>query len=88
MCGIAWRAQELVMAVTRDSPTAERRAARALARRWLGTLPAGLALEQEDGIGIVSNPCGYDVEAVKRSFRARFWQRQPSRPGLELERDF
>jgi DNA primase len=77
-CGIAWRAQEFAIPVTRDSPGLERRAALARAGRWLGTLPPRLALEQEDAIRAIAEHCGYSSEAATRSFRARFW-RAPER---------
>lgn len=83
-CGIEWRAQELVIDVTRESPTQERRSALARAGRWLGTLPPRLALEQEEALFAIADRCGYSSEAVARTFRARFWSppqraRQPSR---------
>jgi DNA primase len=86
-CGIAWRAQQLVGAVGRDSPAPERRAALVRAGRWLGALPPRLALEQEDAIRLIAEQCGYSSEAVTRSLRARFWrtaerERQPDRPRL------
>jgi DNA primase len=82
-CGIAWRAHELA-AVTRDSPTLERRAGLARAGRWLGTLPPRLALEQDDALGAIAERCGYSRAAVRRAFQARFWdppqrERQPVR---------
>lgn len=84
-CGIGWRARELGVGITHDSPAPERRAALARAGRWLGTLPPRLALEGEDAICLVAEQCGYSAEAATRSFRARFWQaperdRQPNRP--------
>lgn len=84
-CGIAWRAQELVAAVTRESSSPERRAALARAGRWLGTLPPRLALEQEDAIRLIAEQCGYSSESVSRSFQARFWnrERQPTRSPTE-----
>jgi hypothetical protein len=60
-------------------PSAARRdlllvdAALARAGAWLGTLPARLALEQEDAVRTVASRCGYSVEAVGRAFRARYW---------------
>jgi DNA primase len=84
-CGIAWRAHEHA-AVTRDSPTPERRAALARAGRWLGTLPPRLALEQEDALRDVAERCGYSPAAVERSFRARFWREPQGRQLPELSR--
>ena len=43
------------------------------AGKWLGTLPARLALEPEDAIHAIAKQCGYTPEAVARSFRARYW---------------
>jgi DNA primase len=83
-CGIAWNAQQLAMAVTRDSPAADRRGALARAGRWLGTLPPRLALEQEDAVRAVADLCGYTPEAVERSFRARYWSR--AREHMQLSR--
>jgi DNA primase len=72
-CGVEWRAEELAAGVTRESPAAERRAALGRAGQWLGTLPARLALEQEDAVRLIAGRCGYSTEAVMRAFRARFW---------------
>jgi DNA primase len=85
-CGIAWRANELVRDVGRDSPAGERRAALARAGRWLGSLQPRLALEQEDALRGVAKQCGHSVEAVERAFRARFYhgrtvERSRSVPG-------
>ena len=66
------RALDHARRVTPDSDRHERRAALAQAGEWLGTLPARLALEQEDAILAVSERCGYAPEAVDRAFRARF----------------
>lgn len=83
-CGIDWRARELLDGVTPESNFEARRAALGRAGRWLGTLPARFALEQEDAIHVVSERCSYSEEAVERAFRARFW---PSRQcGRDLER--
>lgn len=73
ICGVEWRARELVLAVTSESETQERRAALARAGRWLGTLPPRLAVEQEQAVLAVADRCGYSSESVARSFRARFW---------------
>ncbi|GIU94224.1 MAG: hypothetical protein KatS3mg012_0681 [Gaiellaceae bacterium] len=87
-CGIAWRAQELVIEVAPESPAAERRTALARAGRWLGTLPPRLALEQEEAVRLIAEECGYSAEAVARSFRARFWRPPESSlrpPRLRIE---
>jgi hypothetical protein len=78
MCGIAWRAHELV-AVTPESPVSERRTGLARAGRWLGTLPPRLALEVEDAIRAASERSGYDPVAVERAFHAKFWRAGPER---------
>jgi DNA primase len=87
-CGIAWRAHQLV-AVSRDAPLTERRAALARAGRWLGTLPPRLALEQEDALRSIAKRCGYSTEAVERAFHARYWDppqriREPARSPSEM----
>src|SRR6266566_3208458 len=46
-CGIVWRVKEMVQHVGRDAPTSPRREALGQAGKWLGTLPARLALEVE-----------------------------------------
>jgi len=73
-CGVTWRANELLGEVTADSDQSARRHALERAGSWLGTLPARLALEQEDALRLVSERCGYSTLAVERAFRARFWQ--------------
>jgi DNA primase len=83
-CGIAWRANELVDDVGRDSPAGERRAALARAGRWLGSLQPRLALEQEDSLRSLAQRCGYSAEAVERAFRARYWSWR--RQALAIER--
>jgi len=75
-CGIDWRARELLQGVTSGSDFEARRAALGRAGRWLGTLPARFALEQEDAILSISDRCGYSAEAVARSFRALYWDRE------------
>ncbi|MGI8885712.1 MAG: toprim domain-containing protein [Gaiellaceae bacterium] len=85
-CGTAWRAQEFARTVSRDSPAPERRAALARSGRWLGTLPARLALEQEDALRLVADRCGYSPAAVERVFRARFWPEPQGRQLSELSR--
>jgi DNA primase len=76
-CAISWRALELTHSATPQDDTPSRRAALARAGDWLGTLPARLALEQEDAVRRVANQCGYSSAAVERAFRARFWQQPP-----------
>ncbi len=72
-CAIGWRASALIGDVTPESDPRDRRAALARAGEWLGTLPARLALQQEDAVRQVANQCGYSSAAVERAFRARFW---------------
>lgn len=82
-CGVAWRANELVVASGQQLIT--RRAALGRAGRWLGTLPPRLALEQEDAIHAVAERCGYSPEATARTFRARFWRElEPNQPTLDV----
>lgn len=80
VCGITWHATEIVREITPESPVPARREALKGAGAWLGTLPARLALEQEDAVRIVAERCGYSPEASTRLFRARFWtDLEPSR---------
>ncbi len=72
-CAVSWRALELVSQVDPRSPTLDRRRALAAAGKWLGSLPARLALEQEDAVRAVAERCGYSVPGVERAFRARYW---------------
>jgi DNA primase len=84
VCGIAWRAQELVAEVSPDSDLAERRAALAHVGAWLGTLPPRLALEQEDAVTAISGRCGYSEEAARRAFQARYWSHASPERGSDL----
>ena len=88
-CGVAWRAKEIAGDVAPDAALAQRREALARAGGWLGTLPARLALEQEDAVHAVAQSCGYSPEAVGRAFRARFFRDvnivRPSRPPVERQ---
>ena len=86
-CAISWRALELIDGVSPQNDTRSRRAALALVGEWLGTLPARLALEQEDAIHSVADQCGYSRVAVERAFRARFWDRSEGRSGVRLSRE-
>jgi hypothetical protein len=72
--GIEWRARELAVGISRESPPAERRAALRRAGQWLGTLPPRLALEQEDALRAVADRCGYSFPAVRRAFQVRFFR--------------
>ena len=76
-CAISWHALELTGDVTTHDDTPSRRAALTRAGRWLGALPARLALEQEDAVRRVADQCGYSQAAVERAFRARFWHQHP-----------
>jgi DNA primase len=87
-CGINWRVTELLAGVTPQSARSERREALARVGSWLGTLPARLALEQEDAVRAAAERCGYSPEAVDRAFRARYWAQRtnPERtPSAVLE---
>jgi DNA primase len=79
MCGVEWRARELMQAVTPESRAQERRAALTRAGRWLGTLPPRLAVEAEAAIHVLAEQCGHSPEAASRAFRARFWRPEPDR---------
>jgi DNA primase len=83
-CGVAWRANELLGGVTISSDQDARRDALERAGSWLGTLPARLALEQEDALRRVSERCGYSAPAVERAFRARFWRPPSLETGCSL----
>ncbi len=86
-CAISWRALELTRGVTPQVDAPARRAALSRAGRWIGALPARLALEQEDAIRLVAEQCGYSEVAAERAFRARFWREPVERDrGLSLER--
>ena len=86
-CAISWRALELTNGIAPTDDTQSRRAALARAGRWLGTLPARLALEQEDAVQRVADQCGYSQTAVERAFRARFWREPLERTrGVTVER--
>jgi hypothetical protein len=74
-CAVTWHALELTGNTSPDDPIAQRREALARAGRWLGSLPARFALEQEDAIPQVADRCGYSRAAVERAFRARYWDR-------------
>lgn len=86
-CGITWRAVELLERVTPDATAEVRRDALARAGAWIGSLPARLALEQEDAIGAVAERCGYSPASAQRAFRARFWRApERDRAGEQLDR--
>jgi hypothetical protein len=90
-CGITWRARDLLGALEPEASKLARRDALRRAGAWLGTLPPSLALEQDDAVREVASRCAYDVDAVTRAFRARFWSghspgRERRRPRVETER--
>lgn len=70
-CGIEWRAVGLYETAC---ATEGRRAGLAAAGRWLGRLPERLAIEQDVALQTVSGRDGKDADAVRRAFRARYWQ--------------
>ena len=88
VCGVVWRAAELLGGVEPDAGASARRSALARAGAWLGTLPPRLALEQEDAVRVVAERSGYSPPAVERAFRARYWSASelPSREAASLER--
>jgi hypothetical protein len=82
-CGIVWRVEAMLEAVSPDTPKTPRRDALHQAGRWLGTLPPRLALEVEDAIQAASQRTGYDPIAVERAFHAKFWRAEPERGDRE-----
>jgi DNA primase len=72
-CAIGWRAAEHLRDVADASPQGVRREALSRVGIWLGKLPPRLALEQEDAVRVAAACCGYSIDAVQRSFRARYW---------------
>jgi DNA primase len=93
-CGVTWRTFDRMRHLKPDSPQRDRRAALEDVGKWLGTLPARVALEVEDAIWAASERAGYDPKAVQRAFHAKFWaaereRREPKRalhPTRELDR--
>jgi hypothetical protein len=79
-CGITWRTFDRLRHLETDSSPRERRAALADVGKWLGTLPARLALEVEDAIWAAGERTGYDPIAVERAFQARYWPSARPRP--------
>jgi DNA primase len=84
-CAIGWRAAEHLSGLTDARPPEERREALSKAGRWLGTLPPRLALEQEDAVKAAAERCCYSIDAVLRSFRARYWPEPGRHPSLAHE---
>jgi Toprim-like len=82
-CGVTWRTFDRMRHLEPDSPQRERRAALKDVGRWLGTLPARLALEVEDAIWAAAERSGYDPIAVERAFHAKFWGARPERRDRE-----
>ena len=76
---IAWRTRDLLGPDHTRTTDSSRRAALNRAGRWLATLPARLALEQEDAIKLAANATGYDPATVTRAFHARYWKPEPAR---------
>jgi DNA primase len=72
-CGVTWRTFDRMRHLEPDSPQRDRRAALEDVGKWLGTLPARVALEVEDAIWAASERAGYDPKAVQRAFHAKFW---------------
>jgi hypothetical protein len=90
-CGVTWRTFDRMRHLEPDGPQRERRAALEDVGRWLGTLPARLALEVEDAIWAASERSGYDPKAVERAFHAKFWfagaERRECEPALHPTRE-
>jgi DNA primase len=88
VCGVTWRATELVRDVNGLAPATTRRRALTRAGTWLGRLPARLSLEEEDAIKAIAERCGYSSAAVARAYRARHWRSpEGSRAWSAGERD-
>jgi DNA primase len=83
-CGVAWRAAELLGDLAADADASRRRATFARAGSWLGTLPARLALEQEDALHLIATRTGYSPQAVQRAFQARYWNHTRDRPSSRI----
>ncbi len=79
VCGITARALELTgpLADLRHEPG--RRAGLARANAWLGTLHPRYSIEQTAALDTVAKTLGYDPEAVRRTFRASHWLKEPER---------
>ena len=75
-CAVTWRALDLTgpIAVPESPHAPARRLGRAGA--WLGGLPPRLAVEQTAALDTVAETLGYDPDAVRRAFRARYWRRE------------
>ena len=90
-CGVTWRTFDRMRHLEPDSSQRERRAALEDVGKWLGTLPARLALEVEDAIWAASERSGYDPKTVERAFHAKFWGAGPGprepEPPLHPSRD-
>jgi hypothetical protein len=83
---VTWQALELTGRLDRHETDVARRAALSHAARWLGTLPPRLAIEQTAALDVVADTLRHDRNAVQRTFRARYWQREPNlHPSLQIE---
>jgi DNA primase len=78
ICGVTWRALELSGPLDQRMSELARRAALNRAATWLGSLPPRLAIEQDAALDRVADTLGTDREATRRTFRARYWQREPT----------
>jgi DNA primase len=74
---VTWRALDLTGPLDQQQSELARRTALDRASKWLGALPSRLALEQAQALDVVADTLGYDRHAVDRTFRARYWQREP-----------
>jgi hypothetical protein len=83
---VTWRALEFAGDVHAGSSVSARRRVLAVAGEWLGSLPARLALEQEDAVKAAANRCGYSAPAVERAFRARYWSATAVEPSCDHAR--
>jgi hypothetical protein len=74
VCGVTWRVLDLTGPLDHPRTELVRRAALARAGAWLGALPARCAIEQSAALNHVAESLAYDRDAVRRAFRARYWQ--------------
>ena len=74
-CAVTWRALDLTCTIPITGTEIVRRAGLARAAEWLGRLPPRLAIEQAAALNAAAESLGYDSDAVRRAFSARYWPR-------------
>jgi DNA primase len=87
VCGVTWRALDLSGPIADVDDQFSRRVGFARSAAWLGCLPDRLAIEQTSALESVADSLGYDVAAVGRAFRARYWHREAA-PEVSRARGF